>query len=199
MKKQHQNDRPNDMFAPNKGDKVYFRRLETFLLGLLSRKPMSFQDIVFLAEGAYPTDILHALRNLVLSNKLEQHNELYYQPGLKCESTERDSSQLANLPPLPGKQVASRLLTASPVFADPHLADYDWRYTSEARDELTKRLSPFIECDSEIALFGAPTLFLSLSRSSVHVTLFDNSASILADLKSLGFTSGLVHHNLFDP
>jgi hypothetical protein len=199
MKKQHQNDRPNDMFAPNKGGDVYIQRLETFLLGLLSKKPRSFQDIICLAEGAYPTDVLHTLRNLVLTNKLEQHDELYYLPRLKCESTERDISQLANLPPFHGKQVASRMLTANPVFADPHLADYDWRYTSEARDELTKRLSPFIECDSEIGLFGAPTLYLSLSRSGVHVTLFDSSSSILADLKSLGFTSGLVHHNLFDP
>ena len=199
MKKQHQNDHPNDMFAPNKGDNAYFRNLETFLLGLFGRKPMSFQDIVCLAEGAYPTDVLHTLRKIVLSNKLEQHDDLYYLPGLKCESTERDTSHLANLPPLPGKQVTSRLLTAKLVFADPHQADYDWRYTSEARDELTKRLSPFIECESEIALFGAPTLFLSLSRLGVHVTLFDSSSSILADLKSSGFASGLFHHNLFDP
>ncbi|MFO7772632.1 MAG: hypothetical protein R6V59_01580 [Dehalococcoidia bacterium] len=87
----------------------------------------------------------------------------------------------------------------NPVFGDPHPADYDWRYTSKSRDELATRLSPFIESNCEIALLGAPTLFLSLHKSGVHLSLFDNSTSVLADLESAGATGGLFHHNMFDP
>ncbi len=199
MNKLNQNNSGNDSLVINKKYNKYFQRLEMFLLCLLRKKPINFYDIVCQAKGAFPTDVLYILQKLVLSNKLKQKDELYYIKGLKYESKEKDTLKFKNSPLSPNKKVTSKLLSSDHVFADPHLADYDWRFTSEARDELIKRLISFIEYDSKIALFGTPTLFLNIYRLGTHVTLYDNSFSIISDLKTLGFSKGLIHHNLFDP
>ncbi len=192
MKRKRNSDLKNSNVVFNKDERTYIKRIEAFLLNLLRTKPMSFQDIVCLAEGAYPTDVLQALQNLVLSKNLKRHGELYCVQGLKSKS---ERSQFADTPLFPESQST---LNPANSFADPHLADYDWRYSAKAREEITKRLRQFIECNSEIAFFGAPTLFLSLYRKKLHLTLFDSSSSILADLESSGVSNGLVHHNLFD-
>lgn len=199
MNKRHEVDPNHNIVASNNVEKAYKQRLEAFLMNLLYRKPMSFQDIVCHAEGAYPSDVLRTLRNLILTNNLELNDKQYRVPGAKHKSSKKDILELSSAPWLSEKQLVLKPLNVNSVFGDPHPADYDWRYTSKARDELTKRLSPFIESKCEIALLGAPTLFLSLNRPGVHLTLFDNSISVLADLKSAGITNGLIHHNMFDP
>jgi hypothetical protein len=199
MKKQYDVDPKHNIAESNKVDKAYRQLLEAFLINLLCRKPMSFQDIACHAEGAYPSDVLRTLQNLVLTNKVELHDKQYRVLGPKHKSSKKDIVELINTPPLSEQQLVLKPLNANSIFGDPHPSDYDWRYTAKARDELTKRLDPFIQSNSEIALLGAPTLFLSLYRLGLHLTLFDNSASVLADLKSSGITNGLVHHNIFKP
>ena len=199
MKKRDKVDPKTNILASNSVDKAYRQRLETHLINLLYRKPMIFQEIICHADGAYPLDVLRTLQNLVLTNKLELHDKQYRVPGLKQKSSKKGILELSNAPILSEKQLVLKPLNVNSVFGDPHPADYDWRYTPKSRDELTLRLSPFIESKCEIALLGAPTLFLSLYRSGVHLTLFDNSTSVLADLKSAGIANGLIHHNMFDP
>jgi len=199
MKKLNEVDLKTNMIVNNNVEKTYRQHLETFLINLLYRKPMTFQDIICHSEGAYPSDVLRTLQNLVLTNKLELQNKRYRVPGLKHKSSKKGILELSNTPILSEKQLVLKPLNVNSVFGDPHPADYDWRYTSKSWDELTIRLSPFIKSNCEIALLGAPTLFLSLCRSGVHLTLFDNSTSVLADLESSGITNGLFHHNMFDP
>lgn len=199
MKKRNEFDPKTNIVAINNVDKAYRQRIETFLINLVYRKPMTLQDIVCHAEGAYPLDVLRTLQNLVLTNKLELHNKQYRRPGSKHESSKKAILESSNTPIIFERQLVLKPLDVNPVFGDPHPADYDWRYTSKSWDELAIRLSPFIESNCEIALLGAPTLFLSLYRSGVHLTLFDNSTSVLADLESTGIANGLFHHNMFDP
>jgi len=81
MKKRNEFDPKTNIVAINNVDKAYRQRIETFLINLVYRKPMTFQDIVCHAEGAYPSDVLRTLRNLVLINKLELHNKQCRTPG----------------------------------------------------------------------------------------------------------------------
>jgi len=199
MKRQIKADPKTKIIISNNIEKAYRQRLETFIINLLRKKPMTFQDIICNSEGAYPADVLRTLQNLILTNKLELHDKKYRIPGHKHELSKKSILELSNMPLLSEKQLVLKPLNVDPVFGDPHPADYDWRYTSKAWDELTTRLSPFIKSNCEIALLGTPTLFLNLYRSGVYLTLFDNSASVLADLESSGITKGLFHHNMFDP
>ena len=199
MKKRNEFAPKTNIVAINNVDKAYRQHIETFLINLLYRKPMTFQDIVCRSEGAYPLHVITALQGLVLGSKLELQNGQYRTPGPKHRSRKRAILKSNVTPPVFARQLVLKPLDVNPVFGDPHPADYDWRYTSKSRDELATRLSPFIESNREIALLGAPTLFLSLHKSGVHLTLFDNSTSVLADLESAGATGGLFHHNMFDP
>ena len=199
MKKQKIFDVETNIIADNSVERAYRKRLEAHLINLLKRKPLIFQEIVCQADGAYPSDVLLVLKNLVLANKLELHNKQYRIPGAKQEPKKKSNLELKDSPILTEKQLVLKPLNVNSVFGDPHPADYDWRYTSKSRDELTMRLRPFIECNSEIVLLGAPTLFLNLYRSGVRLTLFDNSKSVLADLQAAGVVNGLIHHNMFDP
>ncbi|WP_322354277.1 ASCH domain-containing protein [Dehalococcoides sp.] len=183
---------------PKNGDEIDYKlRLEAHLINLLRKKQLTFQEIVCQGNGAYPSDILQALKNLVQNNKLELHNRRYRTSGDK--PSKKSNLEVKNSPIITEKQLVLKPLNVNSVFGDPHPADYDWRYTSKSRDELTIRLRPFIEANCDIALLGAPTLFLSLYRLGVHMTLFDNSVSVLNDLKAEGIENGLIHHNMFDP
>lgn len=191
MIKQNILNHTNNLIKLHRDEKVYISQLETYLKNLLRKRPMSFQEIVTHSEGAYPTDVLRVLKNLVLHNEIKIHKELYLIPGWIYKSENNEISRESYIQKLPE--------SAPSIFADPHPADYDWRYTSKAREELINRLGPFIDCESKIALLGAPTLFLDLHKFGTPVTLFDNSPSILHDFESAGITTGLIRHNLFDP
>ncbi len=193
-------ERKTELLANNKVEETYERHLELHLVNLLSRKPMFFHEIVCQAHGAYPSDVLRILKNLVLTNKLELRKNLYCMPGTRNKSSNKEeNSDLGKSLTMSERQLVLKPLNVNSIFGDPHPADYDWRYTSKSRDELTMRLDPFIESKREIALLGAPTLFLSLSKSGVNPTLFDNSISVLTDLRSTGITNGLIHHDIFHP
>ncbi len=174
--------------------RAYSERLEAFLENQLQGKTMPFLEIVCRAEGAYPTDVLKTLDSLVSRKRLEKHRELYGLVGQKY-----GEGKGYDRPIQLGENFPLNALNVSSVFSNPHPADYDWRYTSKAKDELVKRLEPHIQCGAKVALFGAPTLLLSLHKLGMLATLFDVSSSTLADLEAAGITAGrMVCHDLFD-
>ncbi len=188
------------MPCPFEADTIYMQRLTRHLLRLISRGPLSFSELVRLGGGAYPTEVHKVLHSLITGGEVNAINGVYF----LCEPMERrlvdikiSEQELAGLAKTDPARVVSR--SASPTFADPHPADYDWRYTSASLAELSRRLGPLIEDGVKIALFGCPTLFPRLVKAGAQVVLFDRSQSLLADLQAMGLKEGLIGHDLFDP
>lgn len=193
-----------EAYSPDSGatdlvDEQYRSRLEKHILGIIQRKALAFEDIICQSEGAYPVDVFHILTDLTRTGKLELHGNRYAVVGSGIVTSRTHRSMIARLPFPSEKQLSLKPLNVNSVFGDPHPADYDWRYTSHAREILTARLGPFIESRASIALLGAPTLYLSLKLVGVRTTLFDNSASVIGDLAEAGYTEDLVRHDMFHP
>lgn len=126
------------------------------------------------AQGAYPVDVVATLADLGLR---------YREDGA--------AGRFSSVVPV----VAA---SASPLFADPHPADYDWRFNAATVTALTRtllRTSP----GENIALLGTKTVFAPLADQGAPVTLFNKSQAILNDLRSAGYRHGLVKCDLSQP
>jgi len=134
---------------------------------LSERGPLTFQDLVRAAEGAYPSDVLFSLHSL---EKDGQISRLTFDRWTKGDAASRENAQA---PPAP--------MSSSPVQIDalpePHPIDFDWRFT----DATLSDLEGYIHASSaeRVAVLGAPTLFQRLSRSGVSVHLFDKNPQIV--------------------
>ena len=181
-------------------DRGYDQRLTGHLLRLLANEPADFCELVRMAGGAYPTDVLRVLGSLVDCGQVEAGNGVYYLAGQI--NRQRHGNVASSSRPATSTEIeplSKPPTTAHQYLADSHPADYDWRYTSSSLAELTKRLAPLLERKAKIALFGATTLFRRLAGEGAKITLFNRSPSLLEDLRSMGFKDGLVEHDLFYP
>ena len=193
------NNQPNNS-GDNTLDEAHTQRLHRHIVRALRIKPLTFCETIRVSAGAYPAEVQGALNVLVATEQVRETNGVFSVPGwAKPSLPEIDYSRQSSsdLVLRDKSRVSSRSSTAT--FADPHPADYDWRYTSASIVELKSRLGSIVERGGRIALFGATTLFLSLAVSTPHVVLFDRSASRLKDIESIGFKTGLIRHDLFDP
>lgn len=174
-------------------ERRYSERLRRVIMFSLTSEGMPLSGIVRLAGGAYPADVRETLERMVTSGELVHEDDAY-----------RLRSQW-------GQLVGERLLAhqetnSSPdeiplqvSLADPHPADYDWRFTPSALGKLADHLRPFVDGGARIALLGTTTLFATLAGRGAEVTLLDKSPSLLKDLEAAGFKHGLVEQDLFDP
>ena len=175
------------------GEVEYEDKLKRFLQRLLNGRTLPFSRTVRLAGGAYPTVVAEVLKSMEASGSIIRDNGAY-----------RLSAHLISRP-FPNAVVDDRENNASPEtilqvsLADPHPADYDWRFTPSALESLVVRLEPFVKSGANIALLGTTTLFPQLANTGARVILFDRSPSLLRDLGAAGFTEGLVEHDLFCP
>lgn len=178
----------------------YERLLQLHLVSLLHGGPLSFCQLVYHAGGAFPTDVQSALATLVAIGEIIESGGYYSlrslgkQPfalagSLLQESMIREEEQTA---------VHASGLTQC-IFADPHPADYDWRFTWASLAKLSRLLEAPIKHGARIASLGAPSLYLFLARQGTKVTLFDRSHSAISDLRGAGFTEALIEHDLFYP
>ena len=178
----------HSMLSQGNSSLEYEGKLKRFLLKLLDGRNLSFTHALRLAGGAYPTDVRDALRSMVATGTVVQENGSYSvaSPAQSMSfsrtgvddlgiTTETDAIKHINL-------------------ADPHPADYDWRFTSAALRNLLVHLGPFIGKGASIALLGTTTLFPQISGGHAKVVLFDRSPSLLRDLQTGGFANGLVEH-----
>ena len=191
---------PNHMAPAGDPEKEYDCLLQSHLLSVVQTYPLSFYDLVPEAEGAYPTDVLKVLRDLIGK-------------GLIIEREGRFTARLAErLPPIQtsfsplpttwspeNKKVANRPEKPEYIFAEPHPADYDWRFTPVSARRLREFISKSHVREERIALLGTPTLYLYLARKGTTVSLFDRSHSLLEDIRQAGYAQNLIEHDLSNP
>lgn len=148
--------------------------VENHIVGRPTEKTL--HQIIVQSAGAYPVDVLATLNSLGIS-----YQEDYWAYRINV-LREGDPS----------------LAVPLSLFADPHPADYDWRFDSPTVLNLTDKLMTEAK-GGKIALFGTKTVFLPLYKLGAFVTLFNKSKAILDDLRSAGYTEGLVECDLALP
>jgi hypothetical protein len=133
-------------------------------------------QIIEQSKGAYPVDVVSTLNALGICYR---------------EDDKAYRINAAN---------ADRITCAvqDSLFADPHPADYDWRFNKQSIWMLTKKLLSTAQ-GGRIALLGTKTLFAPLYDQGAEVTLFNKSNSILNDLRAAGYLNGLVECDLSLP
>lgn len=180
-------------------DATYSRRLTHHIVGLLQKQQLCFCEIVSQAGGAYPTNVQNVLKSLLCAGIVHKKNDVFSISKQRLDWLVSSDSYFRGLyEKIPSRPIARDLQTKIERFADPHPADYDWRFSTQTLGELNYRLNPYVgRC--KIALFGTTTLFPILAASGADVMLYDKSKSLLNDLVSVGFKTGLVHHDLFLP
>jgi hypothetical protein len=163
----------------------YTRAITLRLIRELSeRGPLTFQDLVRAAEGAYPSDVLFTLHSL---EKDGQISRLTFDRWSKGDAVSNDNAQAPSAP-------ISSSLGQIDGLPEPHPVDFDWRFT----DATLSDLEGYIHASSaaRVAVLGAPTLFQRLSRSGVSVHLFDKNPQIVEHFRAVG-NSSVSHCDLF--
>jgi hypothetical protein len=136
------------------------RRIERWVVDAVRADQVrSFDDLVCLLPGVYPTDIRAAVDSLEVSGALPSSTII--------DLRRRDFTR------------AQTVAVPAPHLPVPHPLDYDWRFSSAALERLVA------ECDERsngdrIALIGAPTLFWALlQRRNLPAFLLDANRRVI--------------------
>lgn len=145
------------------------------LLRELLKGPLEFAKLVKEAEGAYPSEVMSALRLLEAEEKIS-----FSESGLW-----RADPQVSIKPPVnpsPRKHVLIKK-----DLPEPHPLDFDWRFTDETLASLRTSLgcSPL----ESVAVLGAPTLFKYLIDVGANAWLYDKNPSVIQHLRASGYES----------
>lgn len=140
------------------------------------RSEQSLYQIIEQSQGAYPVDVVSTLHALGL--RYQEDDNAYCLDAANAKRITR--------------------IGQSSLFADPHPADYDWRFSAQSVQALTNKLLSTAQ-GGRIALLGTKTVFPPLYDQGAEVTLFNKSRSILNDLRAAGYQKGLVECNLSLP
>ena len=188
---------PTKMATPDPAIEEEYRfRLRSHLSSLLLRGPLDFCEIVGRSDGAFPVDVHRSLQDLICRNEIRQEAQRYiYQGNVGRQGCVSVASIPNVLEPLEERSVKDSGDRAD-VLADPHPADYDWRFSSNTVSVLLPELDAVSRAGGRIALLGVPTLYLALAKLGANVHLFDKSRSLLNDLSKAGFTQNLQVHDL---
>ncbi len=162
-------------------EKAYIKQLEQCLRAIhreagQSKASCSLYQFIAGAQGTYPVDVVATLEKLGLPYCQDQ--------WAHYKGTDVEMSA-------PTQELPS-------IFADPHPADYDWRFAPASIPLLTTMITGAAK-GAAIALLGTKTLFPPLYDSGATVTLFNKSASLLGDLRRAGYQQGLAEYDLCQP
>jgi len=153
-------------------DSNYAESLRRRLRLVLSRSPARFEHLVQEAEGAYPTDVQQALRDL------ESEGQVRLTSNAEWTTSEDAPHQAALRPAVPQTAPSAALSSDLP---EPHPLDFDWRFTDEAIHMVFEELRA--RRFGNIAVLGAPTVFRCLVDQGIPAHLFDKNAAVLDYLK----------------
>jgi len=132
----------------------------------LKTGPRSFQSLVPLAEGLYPSDLAALLQDEVLNCGILLQDGEYSLPTAASPTTLGSGRDHFELP-------------------EPHPLDYDWRFTADTAGRMALRILSETPGSGHIALLGVPTLLNAIPwcRSDCRVTLFDASEELIRYLR----------------
>lgn len=155
---------------------AYKAELQGRLLHELAESPQDFDTLVKRAEGAYPTDVLHALQTLKAKKRVSQLSN-----GLWTRSRTLDEAATFK------RSQHSPIQVSSDGFPEPHPLDFDWRFTPSTATALTKKI--VAGGKESAAILGAPTLYKYLVDSGFNVRLFDKNPQVIEHLRTVGYSS----------
>lgn len=122
------------------------------------RSPASFDELVCLMRGAYPTEVAAAIKRL-------------------AESRQLDAVTVARLQrrgPLKEATASANYQIGLPV---PHPLDFDWRFTDASADTLLNLGVDVCRPGETIALLGTPSIYAAACRANAgrRVILWDQN------------------------
>ena len=108
-------------------ERTYLERLRQCVRSSLTSDGLPLSRVVRVAGGAYPTDVRDVLQKMISAREVIRENETYrlsaqcpgqmiYQWQVACQETNSAANEILSQVNL----------------AEPHPADYDWRFTSSA-------------------------------------------------------------------
>ena len=151
---------------------LYTARLKRRIQELLhANGQMRFCDLVKQCEGAFPTDVLSALKELGDSSLT----------GISWSTN--------SIRPCTEKAASGSLLELLP---DPHPADFDWRFHRDSRQLLTELLVSRTSETSKILLLCAPTLLCELRSKKRTAVLVDHNQATANALSATGHLGTIV-------
>ncbi len=163
--------------------------LQLRLLKLLEVGPLTFDQILSLAEGTYPVEVREALTSLVSAGSIVPCGDSYRLTLGPSRLSELNAS---------GTAEKGGFIDVDRVLGDPHPVDYDWRFSEETRWELASLARRFQSGNVRVGLLGVGTLLPIFAQQGLDVILVDTNSYVLRDLKSMGLGSSIVEHDLFE-
>jgi len=153
----------------------YQSELMARLLRELQKGPLEFAKIVKDAEGAYPLEVMSALRLLEAEEKVSFSESGLWQVDHRLNVTPSINSPVIERTPV------------SKHLPEPHPLDFDWRFTEETLLSL-RTILRFARLES-MAILGAPTLYKYLVDSGTNAWLYDKNPSAIRYLQTEGYDS----------
>lgn len=157
-------------------EKGYKAELRFRIWRELVKGPCEFACLVRSAEGAYPSDVLAALRQLESAHEVCLTSAGAWK---RCDLSEASSRRL-----LKDTESARSAFGCLP---EPHPLDFDWRFSARTLSALHHRMN--VSSDESVAILGAPTLYKYFVDSGIDAWLFDKNAQIIGRLKEAGYES----------
>jgi hypothetical protein len=158
-------------------DPLYEAQVASRLQQILKAGPSSLQFIVSRAEGAYPTDVIGALRKLEGLGAVKESQKNVW---MSTESGHALSGTCVEVDQAPVGSDDSD-------FPEAHPLDFDWRFARRTLEWLNERMGNFES--GGIGVLGAPTLFKYLVDHGKTAHLFDKNEQIVRYLMQMGYTA----------
>jgi hypothetical protein len=158
--------------------------LEREIGSRLRNSVVPFWHLVRSLEGAYPAEVLRALKSLEVEDGVRQLvlQDLGNLPSLGATLANENGADNS----YPG---------VDSLLPEPHPLDYDWRFTKSGLSVLEAAISRLgVE---RLAMLGAPSLYLHLWRKGKGARLYDKNPDLIERLRTEGLRD-LVCCDLFD-
>jgi hypothetical protein len=174
-----------DMREDRRLSEEFSLRLRVRLKNVLEHKELDLGEIVRECDGAYPTDVHEEIGWLIDNREVVLGADSKYKLASNSlpTATRAGSTQVVHS-------------ARSHVLPEPHPIDFDWRFTQQAIGTLLRQIEELVSPEDEVAILGAPTLFIALVSRGLNVWLFDRNTHLLDGLRKAGYVN-LVNHDLF--
>ena len=152
-------------------DQSFTERLSSMLLDRLATPTASFVELASAMDGAWPPEILAALKALQESGRI---------------SKARFEALMSADPMLSVATSSNQLREKGLYLPEPHPLNYDWRFSARTIEGLLEKISLTA---GSVALLGVPSLYRSLRAAGREVNLFDINPSLCSGMTSAEFTN----------